>query len=145
MAGPLSYLVRPALGPFIFEHGSNALATEAELRMYDVYLQVRDCGAAWVGEHGGQYFAQPLAAMPSLHVGASFIIAYYAVKARLWVSPITVLAFLWIFIESVAARWHYLIDLPVGLLLAALVIVVSNYICRNAASTRMQRNGIGGV
>lgn len=131
MVGPLSYLVAPAVGPFIFEQGPNLGATNAELMMYEVYKQVLAGGAAWVSEHGGQYFAQPLAAMPSLHVGATFVIVYYSVKARQWVSPLAVLAFAWIVIESVVARWHYLIDLPVGLLLAVGVIFITNRLCRS--------------
>jgi hypothetical protein len=130
MVGPLSYLFAPAVGPFIFEQGPNVMATNAEFTMYEVYKQVLAGGAAWVSQHGGQYFAQPLAAMPSLHVGATFVIVYYSVKARQWVSPLAVLAFVWIVIESVVARWHYLIDLPVGLLLAAGVIIVTNRLCR---------------
>ncbi|QEX15050.1 hypothetical protein FRZ44_03300 [Hypericibacter terrae] len=130
MIGPLSYLFAPAVGPFIYEQGPNAMATNAELTMYEVYKQVLAGGAAWVSEHGGQYFAQPLAAMPSLHVGATFVIVYYAVKARQWVSPLAVLAFAWIVIESVVARWHYVIDLPVGLLLAAIAILLTNRLCR---------------
>ncbi len=129
--GPLTYLIAPAIGPFIYEHGKNVLATAAEFRMYGVYELVRAGGAAWIKQHGGQFFADPLAAMPSLHVGASFIIAYYAVKARLWVAPITIFAFFWIFIESVAARWHYLVDLPAGILLAVAVIAVTNQLYRN--------------
>jgi hypothetical protein len=126
--GPLTYLIAPAIGPFIYQHGTNVLATAAELRMYHVYEAARAGGAVWITEHGGQFFADPLAAMPSLHVGASFIIAYYAVRARLWVAPLTILAFCWIFIESVAARWHYLVDLPAGLLLAFAVIAVTNHL-----------------
>ena len=128
--GPLTYLIAPAVGPFIYQHGMNALATAAELRMYNVYELVRAGGAGWIAEHGGQFFADPPAAMPSLHVGASFIIAYYAVKARLWVAPIAVFAFCWIFIESVAARWHYLVDLPAGILLAVAIIAVTNRLYR---------------
>jgi hypothetical protein len=127
--GPLSYLIAPAVGPFIYEHGASVLATHTELRMYDVYQQVRQGGAAWIAEYGGHFFTFPLAAMPSLHVGTMFVMVYYAVRARLWVAPITVVAFAWIFIESVAARWHYLIDLPFGLLLAFLTIAISNQIC----------------
>jgi hypothetical protein len=127
--GPLSYLIAPAVGPFIYERGVSAIATHTELRMYNVYLQVRQGGAAWIAEHGGQFFTYPLAAMPSLHVGTMFVMVYYAVRARLWVMPITLVAFGWIFIESVAARWHYLIDLPFGLLLAFLTIAISNQIC----------------
>jgi len=130
--GPLTYLIAPAVGPFIYQRGVNMLATTAELQMLNVYNLVRTGGAAWIRDHGAEFFAQPLAAMPSLHVGASFIIAYYAVRARLWVAPVAVLAFCWIFIESVAARWHYLVDLPAGMLLAFAVIAVTNHLYRRS-------------
>ncbi len=142
MVGPLSYLIMPAVGPFIYERGASALATAAELRMYSVYEQVRAGGAAWIAQHGGQYFAEPLAAMPSLHVGASFVITYYAIKARSWMAPLCVIIFFWICIESVVTRWHYLIDLPVGLLLAGGAIFVANHLCRNAAFPGIQRKNI---
>jgi mitochondrial fission protein ELM1 len=132
--GPLTYLIAPAIGPFIYQHGMNTLATAAELRMYSVYELARAGGSAWIQEYGGQFFADPLAAMPSLHVGASLIIAYYAVKARLWVAPIAIFAFCWIFVESVAARWHYLVDLPAGILLALAVIAVTNHLYRRLST-----------
>jgi mitochondrial fission protein ELM1 len=139
MVGPLSYLIAPAVGPFIYEHGASALATTAELKMYDVYQHVRAGGAGWISQNGGAFFAEPLAAMPSLHVGATLVIVYYAIKARLWVAPVTVAAFLWICIESVVARWHYLVDLPAGILLAIGVIAFTNWLCRPAQSN--QRSG----
>jgi mitochondrial fission protein ELM1 len=132
MVGVFTYVIAPAVGPFIYEHGRSALATAAQLQMYDVYQHARAGGAPWINANGGSYFAQPLAAMPSLHVGLSLIIAYYAFRARLKVTPITVVVFAWIFIESVAARWHYLIDLPFGLLLAVGVIAVTNRLCRTS-------------
>jgi hypothetical protein len=145
IVGPLTYLIAPAVGPFIYEQGPNALATNAELAMYDVYRQVQEGGAAWIAQHGGQYFAEPLAAMPSLHVGASFVIVYYAFRARLWVAPLIALTFFWIFIESVVARWHYLIDLPAGLLLAAAVIAVTNHLCRGRFVPDMPRKDADGA
>jgi mitochondrial fission protein ELM1 len=137
--GPLTYLIAPAVGPFIFEHGPNALATAAELQMYEGYRQVLQGGADWINAHGSEYFALPLAAMPSLHVGATFIILYYAVRARSWMSPFAALAFGWIVIESVVARWHYLIDLPVGLLLAVAAIAVASRLCSREAGPAAPR------
>jgi hypothetical protein len=141
--GPFSYFIAPAVGPFIFEHGSNALATKAELQMYDVYQQVREGGAAWIAQNGGHFFAQPLAAMPSLHVGGSLIIAYYAIKGRLLMVPLAIITLFWVIIESVASRWHYLIDLPPGILLAALAILGSNYICRDVVVADTSRKRFG--
>lgn len=126
MIGVFTYFIAPAVGPFVFESGQNALATAGELRMHEVYQQVREGGAAWISTHGGGFFGMPLAAMPSLHVACSLILAYYAFRARLRITPLAFAAFGWILIESVASRWHYLVDLPVGLLLAVLVIALTN-------------------
>ena len=145
MVGPLTYLIAPAVGPFIYEQGPNTLATNAELKMYDVYQHVREGGAAWISQHGGSFFAEPLAAMPSLHVGATLVIVYYAIKGRLWSAPISVIAFLWIFIESVVARWHYLVDLPAGIALAIGVIVFVNWLCRDAVAAADKSDGNSGA
>jgi mitochondrial fission protein ELM1 len=142
MIGPFSYMIMPAVGPFIYEHGSNALATAAQLKMYEVFQHVQQGGAAWIAQNGGSHFADPPAAMPSIHVGATLIIAYYAIRARLWVAPLTILALAWIFLESVVSRWHYLADLPFGVLLAIGVIVMTNLLCR-AAKERHGAKGDG--
>jgi membrane-associated phospholipid phosphatase len=127
------------VGPFIYEHGPNAMATAAELRMYEIYQQVQAGGAAWLAQHAGEHFAEPLAAMPSLHVGASAVIVYYALRARLWVAPLLVALFAWVVIESVVSRWHYVVDLPAGLLVAALAIALTNRLCRWRLATADER------
>ena len=139
MLGTFAYLVAPAVGPFIYEHGSNALATAAEMKMYGVYQHVREGGADWINLHGGAFLADPLAAMPSLHVGATLIVTYYAIRGRLWLAPIALMSFAWIFVESVVARWHYLVDLPVGLLLAIGVVTLTNRLCRGLAAQEDDR------
>ncbi|HVT50192.1 MAG TPA: ELM1/GtrOC1 family putative glycosyltransferase [Dongiaceae bacterium] len=143
MIGPFSYLIAPAVGPFIFEHGPNALATAAQLKMYDVFRHVQEGGIAWIAQNGGAHFADPLAAMPSIHVGATLIIVYYAIRGRLWVAPITILALAWIVLESVVARWHYLADLPAGILLSVCVITLTNWLCRGAAAAEREEDRRG--
>jgi hypothetical protein len=131
MIGPLTYLLAPAAGPFLFEDGPNPTATAAQHDMYRMFTELQVQGPSWLAVHGGQYFTAPLAAMPSLHIGAACIVAYYALKAR---SPFACLAIFlgaWIFIESVVSRWHYLVDLPAGIVLAALVIAITNRVCRS--------------
>jgi mitochondrial fission protein ELM1 len=140
MIGPFAYMIAPAVGPFIFEHGPNTLATAAQLKMYSVFQHVQQGGTAWIAEHGGAHFADPLAAMPSIHVGATLIIVYYAIRGRLWVAPVAILALAWIVIESVVSRWHYLVDLPVGVLLAICVIIMTNWFCRGVAIAERQEN-----
>jgi PAP2 superfamily protein len=130
LIGGLSYLVAPAVGPFIFEHGDNAMATAAQLRMYEQFQALRAHGASWLQVHGSGYFTAPLAAMPSLHLAAAVVIAYYAVRAQLVVAPFAIAVVGWISIESVVARWHYLVDLPAGLVVAAVAIALANWLCR---------------
>ena len=38
-----------------------------------------------------------------------------------------------ILVESVAARWHYLVDAPAGLMVAAAAILIANRICDGTA------------
>jgi hypothetical protein len=129
MIGPLAYLLAPAVGPFIFEAGPNHAATAAQHAMYAQFKDLVAEGPQWLAAHGGQYFTAPLAAMPSLHVSAACIVSYYALRARSWFAPLMVFFALWIFIDSVVSRWHYLIDLPPGILLAAVSILIANRVC----------------
>jgi len=129
MIGALTYLIAPAIGPFVFEQGPNATATEAQAKMLEAFRHVQNEGAAWLAENGGNYFTGPPAAMPSLHIAGAFIITWYIIKARSVLAPFMIMMTCWVAIESVASRWHYLIDLPPGLLLAALVIFFTNRIC----------------
>jgi hypothetical protein len=124
--GALSYLIAPALGPFIYEDGNTALATEAQAGMYAAYQNVRVEGAAWIARNGSDYFTAALAAMPSLHVGYASLMTYYMLKSRDYMAPLFVLFWLWILFDSVALRWHYAIDAPAGLALCALVIWLTN-------------------
>jgi membrane-associated phospholipid phosphatase len=112
------------------------MATAAQLKMHEGYTQVQAEGVAWLWRNGGDYFTQPLAAMPSLHIAAAVVVSYYAVKARLTVAPLFLAILAWISIESVVARWHYVIDLPAGALVAAIVIALTNRLCRSRLPER---------
>jgi hypothetical protein len=128
--GGLSYLIAPAVGPFIYEDGLNPLATEAQAAMYWAHLQAVEHGMPWIREAGPAYFTGGLAAMPSLHIAQALTMTYFVYRAG---SPLFVLFLLicfWVTIESVASRWHYLIDLPAGLALSLLVIWLAHRLCR---------------
>ena len=129
--GGLSYLIAPAVGPFIYEDGLNPLATEAQAAMYWAHLQAVEHGMPWIREAGPAYFTGGLAAMPSLHIAQALSMTYFVYRAG---SPLFVLFLLicfWVTIESVASRWHYIIDLPAGLLLSLLVIWLAHKLCRD--------------
>ena len=128
--GPLTYLIAPAVGPFIYEQGPHYFTTVAQLTMYQSFQNIQEQGVAWLIQHGNGYFTSPLAAMPSLHVAAGWVLTYYSIKARLVIVPVMLCLLGMLTIDSVVLRWHYLVDIPMGLALAAVVIVVTNGVCR---------------
>ena len=120
--GGLSYLIAPAVGPFIYEAGNNALATDAQNSMLYGFKQVQEQGMPWINRWGSDYFTGALAAMPSLHVAHATVITYYMVTSRSFLAPLFIFFWTWILIDSIALRWHYLVDAPAGFLLAVFVI-----------------------
>ena len=134
--GALSYLIAPALGPFIYEDGNTLAATEAQAGMYAAYQSVQAEGAAWIARNGSDYFTGALAAMPSLHVGYASLMTYYMLKNRDVLAPLFVLFWLWILVDSVALRWHYAIDAPAGIALCALVIWLTNRLLARGESNQ---------
>ncbi len=138
MIGPLAYLLAPAVGPFVFETGPNRAATAAQEVMYRHFTDLVAQGPSWLAEHGAQYFTAPLAAMPSLHVSAACIVSYYVIRARSRFAPLMVAFAVWIFIDAIVSRWHYLIDLPPGILLAAVAVALANRICDRGDTSRLQ-------
>ena len=120
--GGLSYLIAPAVGPFIYEAGNNALATGAQNEMLYGFKQVQEQGMPWINRWGSEYFTGALAAMPSLHVAHATVITYYMVTSRSFLAPLFVFFWTWILIDSIALRWHYVVDAPAGVALAVFVI-----------------------
>lgn len=117
-AGALAYLVMPALGPFIYETGLEPTATNAQQSMLKAYNANVAGGADWIATYGATHLTVGLAAMPSLHTGGSFLFLLFAWRYARPLVPLYVLLFVFISIDAVATRWHYIIDLPVGIVLA---------------------------
>lgn len=113
MIGSLGYVLMPAVGPLI-----NNLDMHRE--NYQLWQNVMATGAAPRG-----YFFMALAAMPSLHVAHAVTFTYiskkYFAKLLWFMIPMTV----WIFIDAVYLRWHYVLDLIVGVFVAILAIIIS--------------------
>ncbi len=117
--GALAYLVTPALGPFLYESGIEPPASAAQQSMLGAYHDNVAGGAHWIAEHGASHLTVGLAAMPSLHTGGSFLFLLFAWRYARMLVPLYALLFVFISIDAVASRWHYLVDLPVGMMLAA--------------------------
>lgn len=118
-AGALAYLVMPAIGPFIYEAGVEPTSSSAQLSMLNSYRENVAGGAQWIAANGGPQLTVGLAAMPSLHTGGAFLFLIFAWRSARVLLPTYLPLFAFIAIDAVASRWHYLIDLPVGMVLAA--------------------------
>jgi hypothetical protein len=128
--GGLSYLVAPAIGPFLFEPGVNAIATAQQQYMIGVYQGVMQGGAEWIAANGTTALMGPPAAMPSLHVASSAVFVWYAWKHERRLCWFYVPLFLFIVAEAMATRWHYIADLIVGLGLTALCLFICEMVFR---------------
>jgi hypothetical protein len=122
--GGLSYLIAPALGPFIQESGVNALEAQRQAFMLGAHDAALSGGKPWFGLHGSEFLATGLAAMPSLHVASSAVFVYFAWVHERWLCYFYLPLFSFIMIEAVATRWHYLVDIVAGLGLTALAIII---------------------
>jgi hypothetical protein len=129
--GGLSYLLFPALGPFVYESGLNPTTGAAQQAMLGMHEQLIQGGAEWLAQHGAPMLTAGLAAMPSLHAGGSFLFYLFAFKHGRPLMPLYTLIVGFILIEAVATRWHYLVDLPVGIALAWFSIRVAERLVRN--------------
>lgn len=116
--GALAYLVMPALGPFLYENGIEPVQTMAQQSMLGAWEANSAGGADWIAANGATHLTVGLAAMPSLHTGGSFLFLLFAWRYARVLVPIYIPLFLFISIDAVASRWHYFVDLPVGMVLA---------------------------
>lgn len=116
--GALAYLVMPAIGPFLYESGIEPAQTGAQQGMLALRQEIVSGGAGWFAANGGTHITAGLAAMPSLHTGGSFLFLLFAWRHARVLMPLYSVLFAYISIDAVASRWHYLVDLPVGIALA---------------------------
>ncbi|HEY0257991.1 MAG TPA: phosphatase PAP2 family protein [Candidatus Methylacidiphilales bacterium] len=116
--GAVCYLIAPALGPFIYHQGANTHVTSTQHHLLDIHQALLAGGTNWLQLHTSEDVGAGLAAMPSLHLAASFVFLYYAQKYCRWLTWFYWPCFLWIVFEAMASRWHYGIDLIAGLALA---------------------------
>ncbi len=125
--GGLSYLIAPSLGPFLFEPGVNALETKRQVYMLASHKAAAEGGIGWFQLHGSEFLATGLGAMPSLHVASSAVFLYYAWVYERMLGWAYIPLFLFIMIEAVATRWHYVLDVVAGLGLTAIAVVSVEY------------------
>jgi len=128
--GALAYCIMPAVGPFLFEQGTNVLETARQQHMYGGYLALAAGGRPWIAAEGDAFMFAAVAAMPSLHVASSAVFLHYAWKHARWLGIAYLPLFIFIVFEAVATRWHYWIDVVAGLALTALAIAITTAVFR---------------
>lgn len=128
--GGLSYLIAPALGPFITEAGVNALETKRQIFMLAAHKASMAGGADWFIANGSEFLATGLAAMPSLHVASSAVFVYFAWIYERRLCWLYFPLFGFIMIEALATRWHYLVDIAAGLMLTAIAVALVERVMR---------------
>lgn len=127
--GTIGYIAMPALGPFLFEEGVESMSSAAQAGMLAFYNNNGEFGIHWLGQEGGRQLTAGLAAMPSLHTGASFLFLAFAIRHRMVVlAGLLTPLFIFIAIDAVANRWHYVLDLPIGIFFAWIALQLSAHI-----------------
>lgn len=116
--GTIAYLIAPAIGPFVYEPGLDPMISKGQAGMLEFYQNSVAVGPQWLEENGSLNFTAGLAAMPSLHTAGAFLFFLFAARFAKPLLPLYSFILFYIVIMAVASRWHYLIDLPVGMLIA---------------------------
>jgi len=121
--GGLSYAIAPAWGPFVYGTGDSPAATAIQQAMASFQQGLRESrGAAFEPS----YFVAALGAMPSLHFAHALVFLYFAWRYVRWLGMIYFFPVTFIMAEAIASRWHYLVDLSAGLVVAFIGIVLAH-------------------
>jgi len=123
--GGCLYLAAPASGPFLYHPSANQTLAAVQHAFSQIRHQEILGGVEWIGLNTGRYLICGLGAMPSLHAAASFVFLYYAWRHVRWLGIIYTPVFIWILFEAMASRWHYGIDLVVGVIMAYACIALT--------------------
>lgn len=131
--GGVAYLIMPANGPFLFANGTNPWAGHIQNDMHAFYSEfVRSNGYAYQNNN----FIMALAAMPSLHAAHASALIYFAWLKIRWLGILYIPVVIFIFSEAIAAKWHYLVDLPVGILICVISVLISNMLHKDVRAKR---------
>lgn len=128
LLGAISYFILPGLGPVYFDPSHfSYLSEHAEFTANIQRLLKTSTEQAIHGHLGTIETFVFISCMPSLHMAHETVMLFYSRRSPLmflfsglfWVST---------FVAALVLGWHYLFDLLAGILLAALVIAISQKI-----------------
>lgn len=131
--GALSYVVAPAFGPFIFDPSPLPEARSSQdvmMRFHRLFIESQ--GAYY----DPTYFVAGLAAMPSLHAANVIVFCLCAERDLRWLLFLYVPISFYILVEAVALKWHYTIDLVVGILIGWLCYRLADWMAESPHANR---------
>lgn len=122
LLGSLGYIVWPTLGPFIADTPTSPYMQAVFAQMYTKYYIYVSSGGL---NYTPTFLTQGLAAMPSLHIGNAAVFTYFIWRDKRWWLPLYILICAFIVVEALYSRFHYFVDLVVGVELAAIAIILA--------------------
>ncbi|OGY47583.1 MAG: hypothetical protein A3J62_01700 [Candidatus Buchananbacteria bacterium RIFCSPHIGHO2_02_FULL_38_8] len=123
LIGGIAYSFAPAIGPFIYRDGLSNTDALFQQKMLNSY---QDFVASQGQNYQKENFVNAIAAMPSLHIANALVFVYFAYYYFRHFFPVFLIIFIFLVIEALVLRWHYLIDIPAGVAVAMLSIFLAN-------------------
>lgn len=127
--GLAGYYLAPSVGPAfyddtyeLFRHTANSVV---KMWLYNAYIDF--CQRPYTASVAP---FQGLAAFPSLHVAQIAVFIYYLWGCEKFLVGLLALPALLLTVATVYLGWHYVVDLPAGLLVAYLAIRLERYLSR---------------
>jgi hypothetical protein len=111
--GAAAYSIAPALGPFLHNVDMSLSPGPAKGQMA-MLVFYEDFVASNGRNFDPAFFSAGLAAMPSLHVGNAVMFWLFAWRGARWLAYTYAPIVIFIIVEAVALRWHYVVDLVAG-------------------------------
>ncbi len=122
--GLIGYLLVPAIGPMYTLRDQYSVALSTPLEVINRQMEFMD-------------FARIRRdVFPSLHVGISFVVWLYAYRNSRKLFLILMPFVLSLFVSTVYLRYHYLVDVVAGLILAPLCYMLANWLFRHWSEIR---------
>jgi membrane-associated phospholipid phosphatase len=122
--GLIGYLLVPAIGPIYTLRDQYTVPLSVSLDVLNRQIEFMD------------YARIKRDIFPSLHVGISFVVWLYALRNSRWLFWVLAPLVLSLFVSTVYLRFHYLIDVVAGLILAPLCFFLANWLFRKCSEIR---------
>ncbi len=126
--GLVGYLLVPAVGPMYTLRDQYTVPLRAASGLFNRQIEFMD------------YARIQRDVFPSLHVGISFVVWLYAYRnsRRLfWILSPFILS---LFVSTLYLRYHYLIDVMAGLILAPICFLLANWLFKRAGDVQLALN-----